>query len=299
VPLLASSMALSAGVVWSFGAVAARWADSTDAFQYLIWRSVGVIAVVELIGRARRQPGGRTVAAYSSGGLMVLGNVMLLLASIGFVYAVKTTTAANAAFLGSTTPLFGVIVARAFLGERISRVTVAAMGAAFVGLVVMLAGDVEAGNMLGNAGAITAAVGFAGYTACVRSDPHRDWSPVLPGYAAMMIVICGAVTVAGGRTLVPPAHDIALALLHGGVFIVVGTLLFNHASREVPVAAMTVFAQTEMVLVPLWSFVVLSERPKGTTLVGGCIILLAVLGKAVLDARAPAVRALPPAPPLP
>ena len=51
---------------------------------------------------------------------MMAANVALLLASIGFVYAVKTTSAANAAFLGSTTPLFGVVVARVFLGERIS-----------------------------------------------------------------------------------------------------------------------------------------------------------------------------------
>ena len=56
VPLVASVFALSAGLVWSFGGVTARSADHSDAFQYLIWRSVGIIVVIELIARWRRRP---------------------------------------------------------------------------------------------------------------------------------------------------------------------------------------------------------------------------------------------------
>ena len=116
-----SLFALSAGAIWSFGAIIARVADRSDAFQYLIWRSVGIVAVIELLAVVQgRSP--RIVDAFTSGRRMMAANVMLLLASLGFVYAVKTTSAADVAFLGSTTPLFGVIVARLFLGERITGV---------------------------------------------------------------------------------------------------------------------------------------------------------------------------------
>jgi drug/metabolite transporter, DME family len=91
--------------------------------------------------------------------------------------------------------------------------------------------------------------------------------------------------VLNGRTLLPPLSDTGYALVHGGVMIVVGTILFNVASRSVPAVAMTVFAQSETVFVPVWIFVFLGERPKPATLVGGAIILAAVLGKALLDAR--------------
>ena len=40
-----------------------------------------------------------------------------------------------------------------------------------------------------------------------------------------------------------------------------------------------------MVLVPLWAFFVLAERPSPQTLVGGATILAAAMGKATLDAR--------------
>lgn len=279
-----SLFAISAGAIWSFGAVTARLADRTDAFQYLIWRSVGIIVVVEAIAVIRHRPN-RTIEAFTSGRRMMAANLMLLLASIGFVYAVKTTTAANAAFLSATTPLFGVIVARAFLDERLNRRTAIAIGLAFTGLAVMVLGDLAVGNIAGDLAAIASAVGFACYTAIVRSAPDRDWAPVLPGYALIMILICGVVTVANGRALVPPTYDVSLALLHGGLFIVGGTLLYNSASRTVPAAAMTVFAQTEMVLVPIWAFIVLAERPATTTLIGGTIIMSAVVGKALFDAR--------------
>ena len=180
VPFLASAFALSAGVVWSFGAVAARKAEHADAFQYLVWRSVGIIVVIELLAKLRHRPP-VTPMAFRSGRMMLLANVMLLLASIAFIYAVKTTTAANAAFLASMTPLIAVVGSRIFLGERMSRVTIVALAVAMLGLVVTVWGDIDAGNMAGNISAVMSSVGFAGYTVCLRTDPHRDWSPVMPG----------------------------------------------------------------------------------------------------------------------
>jgi drug/metabolite transporter (DMT)-like permease len=281
-PVIASSMAVGAGIVWSFGAIASRSADQSDAFQYLIWRSIGIIVVIEIMYAIKGNPL-PTIRAWRSGRVMMYANFGLFLASLAFVYAVKTTTPANAAFLGSLTPLVAVLFSR-FLGERLSRSTLVALCVATIGLLITVASDLDAGNMLGNASALLASVGFALYTVCLRTDTERDWSPVLPGYALMMIIVCTVVTLAQGKTLVPPASNIALALLHGAVFIVVGTVMFNAASRHVPAVPMTVFAQTEMVFVPIWGAIVLDLHPKPLTLLGGAIIFAAVVGKALYDA---------------
>ena len=284
IPIVASLLALGAGAVWSLGGITAKVADGADPFQYLVWRSVAVIVVVEVLSFLQRKPA-PTLTAYRSGRTMIIANVMLFIASFGFVYAVKTTSPANAAFLGSTVPIFGALLAWVILRERLNWVTIVAIVVAFIGLLVTVVGDLGSGTMVGNLAALSSAVGFAGYTVCVRSDRDRDWSPVLPGYAVMMIVVCGTVTLAKGNPLVPPTGDLLLALLHGGVIIVLGTYMFNHASKQVPAAVMTLFAQTEMVLVPVWSITLLGERPKTMVLLGGCIIFVAILGKAVYDAR--------------
>lgn len=284
IPFAASAMALGAGAVWSLGGITAKVADGADTFQYMIWRSVGIIVVVEGLAFLQHKPA-PTLTSYRSGRIMIIANVMLLLASLGFVYAVKTTSPANAAFLGSTVPIFGALLAKVVLHERLTRVTIVSIIVAFIGLLVMVVGDLGGGTLVGNLSALASAVGFAGYTVCVRSDRTKDWSPVLPGYGVMMIAVCAAVTLANSKPLVPPTSDVLWALLHGGVIIVIGTFLFNRASKQVPAAAMTVFAQSEMVLVPVWSVLLLDERPKGTTLVGGIIIFTAIMGKAVIDAR--------------
>ncbi len=294
VPLLASLVALGSGVVWSFGAVTARLADRSDAFQYLIWRSVAIIVVIEAIARFRHRPP-VTPTAFRSGGMMLLACGCLLLASIAFVYAVKTTTPANAAFLASVTPLIAVLLARVALGERLTRTTIGAVAVAFVGLCVTVAGDLEAGSPLGNMAALMSSVGFAGYAVCLRTNRRRDWSPVLPGYAVMMIALCAVVTAINGKPFAPPARDIAYAMAHGGVFIVVGTIMFNVASRQIPAVAMAVFAQSEMLFVPIWALVVLAERPSALSVAGGLIIASAIIGKAVLDGRARTDAALVPA----
>lgn len=293
VPFVASLIALGSGVVWSFGAVTARLADQSDAFQYLIWRSLAILVVIEAIARFRRRSF-VTPLAFRSGGIMVLACGCLLLASIAFVYAVKTTTPANAAFLASITPLIAVLLAKVTLGEPLTATTIWAVAIAFVGLCVTVAGDLEAGNLSGNIAALMSSLGFAGYAICLRTQPRRDWSPVMPGYAVMMIAICGVVTAINGEPFAPPAKDIAYAMVHGGVIIVVGTILFNVAARQIPAVAMAVFAQSEMLFVPIWALLVLSERPPFLSLVGGTIIATAIIGKAVVDARARPARAMQP-----
>ena len=262
-----------------------RLAKHTDAWQYLIWRSAAIILVVELLSRFRgeRSP---LVRAYNSGSRMLVGCFCLLVASLGFVYAVKNTTAANASFLASLTPLFAVLFARVVLHEKLTRATAASILVAFVGLSIMVAADIGAGSTIGNVSAVLSSIGLAGYAVCVRSGPTTDWAPVMPGYASMMIVLCSIVTAAKGNAFVPPVHDVMLAVFHGGVLIVFGTLVFNAATKKISAVAMTVFAQSEMVFAPIWVYLWLHEAPKRWTLIGGAIILAAVVTLAVADARA-------------
>jgi drug/metabolite transporter (DMT)-like permease len=296
-PIVASLMALGSGIIWSLGTVTARKAVHVDTFQYLIWRSIGIIVVIEVMALFRGNAG-KTVRAWRSGRAMRGANIGLFLASICFVFAVKTTTPANAAFLSSLTPLVAVVFAR-FLGERLNRSTIVALVVGVVGLIVTVYGDLEAGNMVGNISALLSSVGFALYTTCVRTDPHRDWSLVLPGYGALMILVCSVVTIAHGKTLIPPATDMAYALFHGAVIIVVGTLMFNEASKHVPAVPMTVFAQTEMAFVPIWGILLLDLHPKPLTLLGGAIIFTAVVGKALYDTMQGRSNEYPSAPDVP
>lgn len=276
-------VAVGAGISWSLGVITARKADA-DTFQYLLWRSVGIIVVLEVYALF----GGRRPAlmrAFTSGSTMLVAHLGMLSASMGYVYALKTTSVPNAAFLSSLTPLVAALLAWVVLRESLSRYTVVAILIALAGLVVIVWGRLGGGDLLGNAGALGSSVGFAVYAICVRSRPHADWSPVMPGYSLLMIVVCSVVLVSKGHSLVPAVADIALAMLHGGLFIVVGTSLFNLATRHLTASAAALCAQSEMMFAPLWDLLFLGGDVDVQTYTGGAIILASVVFRTVADAR--------------
>jgi drug/metabolite transporter, DME family len=273
-------MGATAGVIWSLGALTNRLARHVDAFQYLVWRSIGVVVVLELIARITRKPS-PFVQALTSGWVMVIGSAGLLGASLGFVYAIKNTSAANAAFLSSMTPFVAAVLGWIALRESIRPVTVVAMFIGVIGLLVMVLGDLGAGTFRGNAAAVMSSLGFGIYMVSIRARPTLPWVAAMPGYAIPMIVLCGAVTLGHRRTLLPPTADFLLPLLHGAVFIVCGTLLFNAASQSVPPVGMALLAQTETIAVPLLIAAWFGEWPTAQSLIGALIILVSLILNAV------------------
>jgi drug/metabolite transporter (DMT)-like permease len=126
--------------VWSVGALNAKLADDSDAWQYLVWRSLGVLVVMEIVQR-RRSGGFLVRQAFTTGRLMIVACAAMTVASVSFIYALKATTAANAVLLASSTPLIAVVLARLVLGERLTAVTLVAIAVAFVGPLVMVRAD--------------------------------------------------------------------------------------------------------------------------------------------------------------
>jgi drug/metabolite transporter, DME family len=282
--LLAPSLALAAGTLWSFGGLTVRAAAEADAWQYLVWRSVGLFLAVEAYSVARGR--GILVLRFLAGGALGYGAALcLVLAAVSFVYALKATTVANAMFLASITPLLSMVFSWFILRERLSPVTIASIALAICGLWVMVSGDMGHGSLAGDIAAMMSSVGFAGYAICVRLAPGRDFAPSLSGYALLATALCAAVTLASGRPLAPPPLDIALALVHGALFIGVGTVCFNLASSSISAVGLVVLAQTETVFAPIWVWLAFGETPSLTTVLGGAMILTGVMATALAGAR--------------
>ncbi|KPL55517.1 hypothetical protein ABB55_27495 [Prosthecomicrobium hirschii] len=284
--LVGSLMALTAGILWSFGVLTVRFAADSDPFQYLIWRGIGVLIAMETISLVSGQ--GLLLPRFlKSDGLGILAAAGLVLAAVAFIFALKSTTVAAAVFFSSTAPLQTAILARIVLGERLGLVGTAAILIGLAGLVVMVGGELGSGSLAGNLGGLLSAFGFAVYAVCVRVGKGRDWAPVLSGYGLLTLVVCVATTLVNGRPLVVPPFDAAMALIHGAVLIGIGTILFNRAARVVPAVGLTVLAQTETVFAPLWVYLVLAETPRTSSLIGGALILAAILLRALAPAKDP------------
>lgn len=273
--LTGSLLVMASGLLWSFGGLAVRLAGEADGWQYMVYRAGGQVIATALFSLAQRR--GSVLHRFVRAGPAVwLAAFCAATSAMTYVFALKTTTVANVALIGSTAPLWTAVMAAVLLGERIDRTTAVAVALGVAGIAVMERGEIAAGNLFGNVMALAAALGLAGYSTCLRGGGERDWEAAVFGFGLMALLAAVAGTLVLGEPLRTAPVGMAAGFTHGFLLNGVGSTLFVYGARHVPAAQMTILAQTETICGPLWVWLLLGEVPLPATLEGGALILLAI-----------------------
>jgi drug/metabolite transporter (DMT)-like permease len=274
------ALALSATVFWSLAGILIRLITQATSWHIILYRSLGATAMVGgMIAIVHR---GRVAQAIRLAGWpAVLAGVCSSASSVFFILALGRVTVANATFMGGITPFLTAIGAQAFLGERVPRRAWGAMALAAAGVALMLGGGLALGRLSGNLLALGSAVSFAGHALCLRFNRQSDMLPAV--LYAGIFGTCFGLLALGVEGLSPriPSRDLVLALAMGVVQLGGGLVLYTRASRHLPAAELQLIATAELVLAPLWVWVGVGEAPGAATLVGGSLVILAILAQAV------------------
>jgi drug/metabolite transporter (DMT)-like permease len=106
----------------------------------------------------------------------------------------------------------------------------------------------------------------------------------------MLLIIAAPIALAGGVGL--GLTDVLWLALFGAGQIGLGLILLTIGARLIPAAQVALITLLEVVLGPLWVWLAVGERPGAATLIGGAIVVAAV----ILQARdATATRGARPA----
>ena len=275
---------LGAGVLWSTIGVSVRMIDEAEAASVMFWRSAGLVPVLWAFLHWRS--GGRVLAGLRSVGWAgLVGAMGLVMAYAGAIYALQATTVANAVFLYSAAPFFAAILGWIALGERVAATTWAAMALAGAGIFVMIGGGLEGGRIDGNIGALISALGFSIFSVSLRWGHVEESLPtVLLGGFLSMIAAFG-LAAALGQTVAANGHDIAIAMVLGAVVLTGGMALYTFGSKALPTAELTLMSSIENILAPIWVWLIFGETATQSTLIGGAMVLAAVMFNAVAGAR--------------
>ncbi|HLH65555.1 MAG TPA: DMT family transporter [Solirubrobacteraceae bacterium] len=268
-----------AAVAWSTAGVLQRQLSVGVAMQVAgraLFAAVAVGAYVALTER------GRFLAACRSvGGAGVAFAACVAISSASFMVALNHDSVAQVLFIQAISPMLAALLGRALLGERLSRRTVLAMVVALVGVGVMV-GSPGAGSALGDGLAVLMALGFA--VAIVIARHRRDVSMApATGLAQIMLVVAVMPLAIAGGGHVGLANVLWLALFGAGQ-IGLGLILLTIGARLIPAAQVALISLLEVVLGPLWVWLAVNERPSVATIIGGAIVVVAV----VLQALQPA-----------
>ncbi len=202
----------------------------------------------------------------------------------------KTTTVANALFLSSCAPLLAAILGYLALGEKLSLWQTASIALGLAGLLIIVSGGLGAGSLIGNVCAIVTALGFASASVAMRGGHVRDFSPAIFGYGLVACTFSALVCLGEGVSLVSPLADVVAALAGGLLPMGLGFACFLRGAPRVPAAAQTVLAQTETIFGPVWVWLAFGEAPAAPTLIGGSVILAAVVSMAAASCSRPCRR---------
>ncbi len=294
--LAGCALVVLAGLVLSLGVICIRAASASDAWQYLFWRAIGFGLVLAPMAAWRH--GIDPLAQIGRlGGFAWLSVVAMVASQVCFIVAIKLGSTAEVFFLMSLAPLMAALLARPLLGERLGGLGLLAVAIALAGVALMTGFAADAGQLGGWDGgwaarilALGTALSFAVYLLATRGAPRQDLDAALVAVGIVTALVSGAVLLWAGLPVAASARDAGLGLLHGGVILAAGLVLFARGSRVVPGVTLVMLAQAETVAAPIWTYLVFAETTTAGVIVGGVLILVAVVLQAS-DGAAGTVRA--------
>ncbi len=269
-------LVVAAGACWSLAGLFLRAMEEAGAWQVLVYRSGATLLFVLALIAARHR-GSPWPAVRALGWKGPLAGSALAAAMLLFIVSMSLTTVFNAVMMLCIAPLLAAGLGRILLGEAVRPITLLAMVIAVVGVAVMVHAGLEFGGLLGTLLSLGAALGFAVFTVTLRAAKVRDTLPAVAWAGLIGCAVALIVVLAEGRTPFISLHDMALAAAMGSVQIGLGMLFFTAGAKRLTAAEATLLALSEVVLAPIWVWLVFGEKPAGAAFVGGSVLLGAMV----------------------
>ena len=256
----------------STGGLIVKSFEGATLWQILFWRSLFFcLTVLTFLIISYKQ---KTFHAFYKSGLPgFFGGIILSFGFCGYVFAMYNTTVANTNFIISLQIIFLAIFGYFFLKEKISNLTLLSIVLALTGVLLMVGNSLTPGELSGNLAAFTMPITFAVLIMIVRKFPSVDMVPAqfIAGLSSCVIGF-----LLSSKILISP-NDIFLGFLAGFFQVGFGFIFITIGARTTPSATLGLIMLSESVLGPIWAFIFVSERPSVYGLIGGAIILSAVL----------------------
>ncbi len=256
----------------SFGGLIVKSFEGANLWQILFWRSLFFIIIVTIFLFITYKKNFFT-SFMKAGVPGLIGGIVLSSGFCGYVFAMYNTTVANTNFIIQTQTIFLAIFGYFFLKEKISKITLSSIILAISGIILMVGNSLSPGQMTGNIAAFIMPISFAFLILIIRKYPQIDMVPIqlIAGILAMIIGYLMSVKIQIS------IHDIFLGFLAGFFQLGFGFILITIGARTTPSAMVGIIMLTEAVFGPLWAWLFINENPPFIVLIGGSIVIFAVL----------------------
>jgi drug/metabolite transporter (DMT)-like permease len=253
---------------------------ATDPWTMTFWR--GALLALSLGAFLLFYYRGQTLARCRAVGWPgVAVAVLFAISAPAFVLALEYTSVANTLVIISAAPLISAVFARVFLAETVALRTWAAVSAAVAGIAVIVSDSLAGGTLPGDLMALATAFCMAGGLTIIRRSRSLNMVPAIALSGLLNAIVMAPVA---APFSLDPAQA-GLMLLLGLVILPVSFGLMTLGPRYLPAPEVGLILLLETVLGPFWVWLVLSEMPGGRAILGGAIVITALIVHSVLGLR--------------
>lgn len=247
-------------------------AAGADGWSVAFWYGVFAAPTMLVLGLAVERQSIVAIAR-RSGWPVLFSGLLQMGSTLGFILAVKNTAVSNVVVIVAASPVFAAVISWLVLRERTAVRTLVAIGISLVGIGLVVSGSLGGDGLLGDALALVAVLCFAVNLTLWRR--YVDMSRFLAigiGAAAMAIACVGVAQITGlsGRTYL-------LIAIMGIVTGPIARVALASAPKFLPVSQVSLFTPIETVLATLWAWLAFDETPAALTVVGGVLVVGAVI----------------------
>lgn len=214
--------------------------------------------------------------------LALLNSIAYAVVLVLFVYATKTTTAANAIFLQSTAPIYVLIFEPLLTKSKYEKINIITISVCFIGMILFFVGDLSPGDINGNIAALVAGLAFAAFFLGMKKNEGKFGEASI-FYGNILVSIFCAPFVFELQSL--SSADLAMVSFLGIFQIAIPYALFSYGIQKIKAVEASIISMFEPVLNPLWVFLGYGEIPKLNAIIGGVIIITAIAIKTFISAK--------------
>lgn len=256
----------------SWGGFIVRSFEEASVWQILLIRSVFFVIALTffLISTYKKD----TVKIFKDAGYPALvAGLVLSLSFVAYVYAMTITTVANVVFIISTQTMFLAITGYIFLKEKISLISFISIVLAMSGITIMIGDSILSGSLLGNIIALAIPINFSILVIIIRKNKNLDMVPAI-FYSGIFSLIYGLIL---SESYTFSYHDIKMGFLLGVPQLAFGFICITIGSRSTASTTVGLLMLTETLFAPVWVWLFLDEIPPISVLIGGAIIIGAII----------------------
>ena len=271
-------------LLWSIAGVVTRHLDSARSFEVTFWRSF-FTALSLVVGLLAWRGRGLWTSLRDGGRWLWLSGLCWAVMFTAFMLALTLTSVAYVLVTMALGPVITALFSRIFLRFPLPWSTWLAIVVAGLGVAVMFGG--ESGDGFAPAGVLVACcvplAGAANWTVLQRVRQQREVD-MLP---AVLIgaIVSALFTLPLAWPLQASGHDLGLLALLGSVQLALPCLLVVRLSRHLPAAEISLLALLEVVFGVAWAWWWAGEQPSLNVLLGGGMVLLALVAKEAAGLR--------------